>query len=246
MKKNSLILLVFIGLTFCFVETKGSGTAFTLTDKKTNSGDYNFKNSSVFFDKQIDLNNASPNKRRKKKNAFNEGAMIFTVGYGVPNVYKWIFSSYKLIHTEAEVKGMGPFHAKFEYGLADKIGVGLNIDFATASIEWADIATKFGDTNHYNTGFKGNGIAVSVRGNWHFYSTKKLDTYAGINFGYDFGAMKFYSDDPNLVALLPDLSFPFVIGLTVGMRYYVSPNFAIYAELGYSKSLAQFGVSYKI
>lgn len=187
----------------------------------------------------------SPDKKRKKKKAFGEGATVISLGYGFPNLYKWVFTTYELLYPLGKSAGVGPFHAKFEYGLADKFGIGVHLDFATASFTWEEEGW-INDTIMYDSGFKGNGLAISLRGNWHFYTTKNLDLYSGIHFGYDLGAMKFFTDDPDLQSFFPDLSFPFVLGGTIGMRYYFNKNLAMYMELGYSKSLAQLGMSYKI
>ena len=245
MKKITLILIAIMGFTFLTTNVKSKSISpISFSDKHSLTDNYSTASLSS-FDKAFALDNNSPDKKRKKKKAFGEGAMVMSLGYGIPNVYKWAFTTYELLYPDGKAAGIGPIHAKFEYGLADKFGIGLVIDFATASFIWSE--EGFTDPSKtYDSGFKGNGLAFSLRGNWHFYSTKTLDLYSGVHFGYDLGAMKFFSDDPDIMTFLPDVSFPFVLGGTIGMRYFFTKNIGAYMELGYAKSLAQFGVCYKL
>ncbi|MCH8330657.1 MAG: hypothetical protein IH946_04640 [Bacteroidetes bacterium] len=108
--------------------------------------------------------------------------------YYSPNLGK---SLLKVFDDEAgyEVTGFGPIHAKFEYGLSDKIGFGLVINYVTFGAEWThqDLFSSivYDDKTTFSS------IAFNFRMNIHFATTEKLDAYWGVGAGYRTGKWKF-------------------------------------------------------
>ena len=115
----------------------------------------------------------------------------------------------------------------------------------------------------FTTGLGGGGRGPSYYGNtaelnapigfivnFHFYQliadntqknihADKLDIYAGLNIGSGI-ALSFYRDGGRRVSAL---AFG---GPHVGIRYYFSPRVGINGELGWGKSLINFGFAFKI
>jgi hypothetical protein len=94
-------------------------------------------------------------------------------------------------------------------------------------------------------------MPIGFIANFHFYQliadkssrnihADKLDIYAGLNVGSGFAAV-YYNPDGRFY-----LHPIFFAGPQVGIRYYFVPNVALNAELGYGKSWANIGFSFKL
>jgi opacity protein-like surface antigen len=178
---------------------------------------------------------------RKRSGAWEEGAKVITLGYGFPNLTKTLFKIYE-VYNDFEVSGIGPIHAKFDYGLNDNIGLGASIRFSNAKVQWTD---TYSDTVTYTSGFKGSVFAVLFRFNYHFATGDKIDPYVGAGLGYVGRTFSYFSDDPNSIDL--SISNPIPIGMesTIGIRFLFTDNFGAYAEVGWGGSVAQAGIALK-
>lgn len=175
--------------------------------------------------------------------AFGEGTMVFSVGYGFPNLNKSIFNAYN-IEDNFTVKGMGPLHAKFEYGISEKIGIGLSMNHVSASVGFDDFDDI--DQKTYNYKLAWNNTKINARLNFHFANTDKLDVYWGFGFGYGFGSYKWTTTDPDFNDNKLEVLIPIGFESTIGARYYVTDNIGIYSEVGFAKSIVQFGLAVRI
>lgn len=175
--------------------------------------------------------------------AFEEEKMYISLGYGGPNLSASLF---KVFQSEAgyKITGVGPIHAKFEYAVSDKIGLGASLNFVHTKIKWN--ATSGSET--YEQGYKYMALAANARINWHFIDNDKLDVYYGLGFGYNYSNSEFYTTNPSVVE---DQTFslsgvPIGFETTFGIRYLITDNIGIYAEFGWAKSIAQGGLVYKL
>ncbi|MDR1153358.1 MAG: porin family protein [Bacteroidales bacterium] len=118
-----------------------------------------------------------------------------------------------------------------EYGIVDNlingkaaIGVGLDVGY---------VGTKYRDAST-NKFYKYSNLILDARGAFHYQFVNRLDTYAGLLFGYDIvsGKKRFAESE-------------FVWGYYAGARYYFTDRFAVMAELGSSVALLNVGVAYK-
>ena len=75
--------------------------------------------------------------------------------------------------------------------------------------------------------------------NYHFYTLNKFDVYAGSLLGYRIGKI----NDSNIIQLNDN---DFLFGVHLGGRYYVSSNFAIGLEFGYTFFTGAVRLSYKL
>jgi outer membrane protein W len=85
------------------------------------------------------------------------------------------------------------------------------------------------------------------RFNYHFATGKKIDPYVGLGIGY--GSTKYTSDtDGDDFGVIAEFKSIIPIGteFTIGMRYFFSDAIGAYAEVGLSKSIANFGLAIKI
>jgi opacity protein-like surface antigen len=201
------------------------------------------------LDEPLELNSVD----RRSRNCFKEGTMVISLGYGVPNLGRSIFKLTEDLYPESTSSGYGPIFAKFEYAVSNKIGLGAVIRIHGASLDYpvegfAESSSGFRDSAvTYNYKQKISSFAAMFRFNYHFATGKKIDPYVGLGLGY--GNTKWtFEDGGDDFGAAPTFSSLIPIGgeLTVGMRYFFSDAVGAYAEVGLSKSIANFGLAIKI
>ena len=114
-----------------------------------------------------------------------------------------------------------PFGLGYETGISDKIGIGGFVGYSSKSF----------------IGVKVTNILLAAKGNYHFYQTDKLDTYAGAMIGYAIanvsGGGTFADDGVNF-------------GGQIGARYYFTDSIGAFAELGYGIANLNVGIAFKL
>jgi len=149
--------------------------------------------------------------------AFEQGDKLLNIGVGLGSQFM-----------ASGAKGTPPVGLSLEFGVSDKISVGAYAGYAGAKVE-----TGFGD-------WKYNYIIVGGRGSYHFdFGVENLDPYAGALLGYNIASV---STDSNL----PTASAGgFIWGAHAGARYFFSPKFGAFAEVGYGIAWLNVGVALK-
>ncbi|HRY33781.1 MAG TPA: hypothetical protein P5531_12515 [Bacteroidales bacterium] len=205
------------------------------------------------------LNTMKKRKKKRKKGkgsskgggaTFDRGVSVISLGYGFPNLNKSLFNAYKSFG-DFKVEGSGPFHAKFEYGINESLGIGLSINTVNAKTTWTDSYEEFDTvsfqyvTYNYSKGFDYFSLAANIRMNYHFFTNENLDVYVGLGLGYNFAKSEFFADWEDAPDLTLKSILPLGFEITGGMRYYFSENFGLYLESGLAKSVIQGGLSIK-
>ncbi|WP_353129237.1 outer membrane beta-barrel protein [Parapedobacter pyrenivorans] len=149
--------------------------------------------------------------------AFEQGDKLLNIGVGLGSQFM-----------AAGAKGTPPVGLSLEFGVSDKISVGAYGGYAGAKVE-----TGMGD-------WKYNYIILGGRGSYHFdFGVENLDPYAGVLLGYNIASV---STDTNL----PTASAGgFIWGAHAGARYFFSPKFGAFAEVGYGIAWLNVGVALK-
>lgn len=169
-----------------------------------------------------------------QEKAFDKGNFIVSLGYGAPNTTKSLYSSYKTTYDNFKSSGIGPLHAKVEYGIGTNFGIGLSVNYVNSGATFEDLT--FGETYDISR----SSLKVNFRGNYHFGKSEKVDPYLGVGIGWG-------STTTNVVTNDQFFDFnrknPFPLGFegTFGLRYYVIPSVAVYSEIGLAKSIVQLG-----
>lgn len=166
----------------------------------------------------------------RNSGSFDQAASLLTFGVGFPNVAPNAYGGNS---------GFPPLYVKYEHGfLRDEVGLG------------GYVSTGFGETGKYNYGFGQTGyqtnffaFSIAILGYYHFNKLipiEQMDVYAGAglafkNVTYD-DDNDFYDDDATIT-----------VPVKVGIRYYIKPAFAFYAESGYDgMSAINLGVTLKL
>ncbi len=171
-----------------------------------------------------------------EEDAFGEQKIVMTFGYGFGNLAATLFNAFndELNYT---VKVLGPLHFRGEVGLSETVGVGLSVNHISVSGRWD------GDSSYY---YKLTYTSTSylLRLNFHFGTTGNLDPYFGIGAGYKSSKWTDESNDPNWSEGSLGGIVPFGMEMTIGIRYYFTPNIGLYTELGVCKSIMQGGLAF--
>lgn len=168
------------------------------------------------------------------KKGFEKGNMYHLIGLGGQNYWRigdgGYWGGYGYGGRLGRLGGFGTnltIQYQGEWGIHDYIGLGFHTGVTAGGFR--------GATRLY--------IPIGIQGNFHFYQliddktskdikSDKLDIYAGLNFG---GGPAFRPSTSDVFGGIHG-------GAQVGARFYPSSNFGIFAELGYGKSFAQFGI----
>ena len=162
---------------------------------------------------------------------FGKGASAINFGIGFGNT---IYGGYSMAWPS--------FSVSYEYGIVE-IGMGSSMK---GIISVGGLAGFGGAKNNYGWGeVSSNYFLVAVRGNYHFIFHDKFDPYAGIITGYYFGNYKYdyypgysnwkYNENSN----------GFHVGAYAGVRWFFTPAFAVFSELGWNISIFTVGVTLK-
>ncbi len=185
-----------------------------------------------------------------------EGTVLFSLGYGKPNLAKTLFKfDEKQIlgitrsFDQVSYSGFSPVSFKAEYIIADRVGLGLSYNYVNfkrqASLNSAVLANGKNGVGYVNIYF--SSWSILARLNMHLIVTKSTDFYWGIGLGYREQKFWEYSNLPTFNgAHLNYLFFPVSFESGFGLRYFITPHFAVYSEIGIAKALLQGGLVYKL
>lgn len=208
-------------------------------------------------EKLTDGNEKSPNEAeettRRNRSCFQKGVQIISVGYGAPNLGKVFFKSLDRLYPTSTYGGIGPLFLRYEYAIADQVGLGISLRYLNTKIEYpvvgpnydADGNPTLGDST-YNYTNSMTSIGAMVRANYHFSTGRQLDPYIGLGLGYGTTNFKInQGGDVNGIANTVSSPIPIAIEATIGARYFFSESIGAYLELGYSQSLVNGGIAIK-
>ena len=158
-----------------------------------------------------------------RNSTFVKGDKVLNLGIGFGSSY---YGSYYTSHMPA-------ISASLEVGVLDgilekgSIGVGGYVGYASAK---------------YSNYWKTSNFLIAVRGSFHYPLVNKLDTYTGLQLGYNIFNTKYYDTySGTFNASSSGLAFAWF----AGARYYFSNNFAAMVEVGYGVAYLNLGIALK-
>lgn len=173
--------------------------------------------------------------------AVEQGNVCFDISYGFPNLWSSVLKS-ALVSGDVvgvDVGSIGPVAGKFEYMVADKIGVGVILNYANTSVSWTDTYNVWNQTTGVSVpttfDYKVSAPRLRVMGkfSFHYGNSDSFDGYTTIAAGY--GSLKFKIDSSDPDYSEDDFSLnatPVAIRIATGGKYYFSDNFGIHMEFG--------------
>ncbi len=182
--------------------------------------------------------------------AVEQGTTLVDVYYGWPNLWT---NTAKTALTDAnsvdvKVGSMGPLGGRIEYMVSDKVGMGLDINYANTSVKWNE-ATVDGNGNNvtYNYDFSIPRFRALACFNLHFGASDKFDAYWKIGAGYSNLSWNYSTNDPDYGNDSFSFNYvPFALRTGIGGRFFFTENFGAIIELGVGGGpLMAFGLSAK-
>jgi opacity protein-like surface antigen len=176
--------------------------------------------------------------------AVSEGNIIIDAYYGWPNLFTSVLkTAYTQGQTNVKVTGLGPFGARAEYMVADRIGVGIDFNMAQSGLKWAE---DYGQgTYEYEVNY--NRLRAMFRFNYHFSNSDKFDAYAGLGAGYSNTSWTVKTNDPDFETASIGGLIPVAVRICAGGRYFFNDFIGINAEIGFGGGpLLAGGVSVKL
>jgi opacity protein-like surface antigen len=175
------------------------------------------------------------------QNAFEIKKNYISVGYGLEllNAQSWYPESQREGY---KFSSLGPITMKYEHALGEEFGLGLVVGYSKSSVSWIDTS----GVDNYNYSFKFQKITAALRMNWHFFTDENWNAYAGVGMGYKDSTWKletnddWYNDDVEIKGA------PIALSLSMGVRYYFSPNLGLFLETGMGHGFVQCGLQVKL
>lgn len=185
----------------------------------------------------------SQNRNRYQAEEENEYAVkkhnfMVSLGYATPSIVRG-YLKHQTKREKVTVSGFGPLLLKTEFMLSDRVGICINGSYSNYKISWFDIGydTLALAYRPFEFGIKSYELAGTLRGNYHFWKRKKVDSYAGIGIGYGLFHIGSYTY-AHTTRFAVQYDFPPTLSLecTYGIKYFPEKNFGLFAEIGLGKS----------
>lgn len=168
--------------------------------------------------------------------AFGKGTSVISLGIGGARYWRVYDANSYYNRYYSFGRLVGVLNVQGEFAVHDYVGVGFV----------AGLGVNHSGAYNYTSLY----IPVGVVANFHFYQliddkaskdmhANKLDVYVGVNVGA--GPNIYFDSRRNT-----DLGAFAFGGPQVGVRYYPKSSIGIFAELGYGKTFANFGMAVKL
>ncbi len=188
--------------------------------------------------------------------AFDEGKSYVSAGYGIGSYFASLYNSIKNSTgvTGYKVTSLGPIYGKYEYAVSEHIGLGINFAYLGNKISYEKTEDDGnGNVDTYKWKLDRTTVSFLARMNIHFGDHEKFDPYWGFGVGYRTANWKssyevVSTNSANTVApttVTLGGTFPLGFETTAGVRYFIIPSLAVYAEAGLAKSYLQLGLTGK-
>ena len=169
---------------------------------------------------------------RSQDLVFGKGSSAINLGIGFGNTM-YNGSYYKMAFPSIS--------ASYEYGIVE-IPMGSKLHGVISAGGYLGYAGSKYSINNSSTDYHKISIFMfTARGNYHFIFHDKLDTYAGL----ELGGYSLSSKPENDPLPFYDDGFHFWAGAYVGARWFFTPGFAVYLEVGRNMSIFEGGVAFK-
>jgi hypothetical protein len=240
MRKIPCLIIFMLLMNFLFASVKGENKLFMPLKTKNVSLKLNMLPG---YEIKVIKNDSGKIKTSKNRK------ITLTVGYGLDNLTKTLFKPYYSFNAFT-YKAFGPLHFKAEYGISEKIGIGLSVNYISGMATWEETFDPSisetivpGKWDYYS-------FSILPRMNYYFKSSNKFDFYLGVGIGYRKVSWVFSSPYPSCTTSpksLTSFSFaPFGFEAIYGLRYFITNNIGFYSEIGFAKAIIQGGLIIKL
>lgn len=134
-----------------------------------------------------------------------------------------------------------PLALSFDYGISKEVSVGIYAGYASSKETYIKAAPPI---LNEDAGIKYGYTIIGIRGSYHFdLNNPKIDAYGTVIYAYNIVSASIFG----LGEGLPEAKGGFSnIGASLGIRYYISPNIALFGEGGYGVEYLRVGLAFKL
>lgn len=169
------------------------------------------------------------------QNCVKQGNFIIAGFYGYPYVTGAVVKT--IGQNTDKVKNLNHVGGKLEYMVSDKIGLGVEVTYASASVMYQDSTMQW-----YKAGI--NKLRVLPKMNVHFGTTESIDPYFTVGAGYK--STTVYVEGPEDSGSLNINLIPVSMRIGVGLHYFFTDYVGINAEVGLGGPAIQVGLAVKL
>lgn len=178
---------------------------------------------------------------------FSKKDFMVSYGNGYPSPVRFAINRLVKSNNELSASGIGPNFLKLEYGISKKFSVALNATYSYSDIYWTQDARNpsTGLFEPYRHGVDLWEVSAGLRANYYFLKKKNWLMYGGLGAGAGHIELESYVNAPK-ERLYTEIKFPITWTFegTVGARYFVAKNIALYSEVGIGQSWLLYNLYY--
>jgi hypothetical protein len=165
------------------------------------------------------------------KTAYNKADKVAQVGIGIGGLGGFYGTS-----------SIPVISAGLDFGVHEFVSVGGVVGYTSSKYEGL---FGFGNAAY---SWKYTYITLGARGSYHFLQlpNEKLDLYGGLGLGFNIVSSKYTGTAVNQALITGASGSYMFLGFHAGGRYFFSPNFAAYAELGYGLGILNVGIALRL
>lgn len=148
----------------------------------------------------------------------------------------------------AFTKWWGPIHFRADQAVSNSFGIGISFNVAYMEAAWKTNYSS-NPSKTYTKHLRVTAFSFLLRSWIHFVPNHPfIDPYFSFGFGYRWNDIQYNNggDSYDDNAILYEFTFPLAFEASVGFRYYLTRNLALYMETGIAKSIINFGLTFKI
>lgn len=157
-----------------------------------------------------------------------------------------------LVQAGIGIGGIGGFYGNsslpvlsvgVDLGIHEFISVGGLVGYSTSRFEYPYFFVGQNGTYSYKYSY----ITIAARGSYHPpLDVKNTDLYGGLDLGYTIVSANVDGQTPAGFGIVGASGSYLFFGVHVGARYFFSPRFAAYGELGYGFGILNLGINFRI
>ena len=135
--------------------------------------------------------------------------------------------------TDVSINGIGPVGGRIEYLLGEKIGLGIDVNYTSASVSWKEGGIDdIGQPVIYDHKAGQELLRAMAAFSWHFVGSDEFDAYLSFGAGYRNKTYAYETNEPGFIDSETTGLIPLAMRLAVGGRYFFTDNIGAGIELG--------------